>query len=54
MSVLASREPSSVQPAGGVVTVASALFFVTKSSMPSVSRTDAGMVTRAVSWLKAA
>ena len=54
MSVLAWRVPSSVQPAGGVVIVAVALFLVTNSSMPSVSRTAAGMVTRAVVWFHAA
>ncbi len=53
MSVFANRVPSSVQPSGGVVTVTS-LFAVTKSSRPSVSRTESGMLTRAVRWFQAA
>ena len=36
------------------MTDASALLLVTNSSMPSVARTVAGMVTRAVGWLNAA
>ena len=53
MSVLESRVPTRVQPAGVAVTDASALLLVTKSSRPSVSRTAAGMVTRCVIWFAA-
>ena len=53
MSVLARRDPTRVQPSGGVVIVAS-VFAVTNSSMPSVSRTELGIVTRAVVWFQAA
>ena len=53
VSVLDCREPSSVHPAGGVVTVTPAVLLVTKSSMPSPARTEDGMVTRGVVWLKA-
>ena len=53
MSVLDSRVPTRVQPAGVAVTDARALLLVTKSNRVSVSRTAAGMVTRCVIWFAA-
>ena len=54
VSVLARRVPSKVQPSGAAVVPPNALLVVTNSSMPSPSRTAAGMVTRAVVWFQVA